>query len=110
MKEKRHGLSDVDGATLLDLLRDCANSPPNRDLQGKPADFHYQQALALLKSSSLWKDNTNIQRWLSSNWLCSPEVSPRAREEGWELGRQDVWYLWRYSVSSVSKPLQASVF
>ena len=113
VKEKRHGLSDVDGATLLDLLRDCANSPPNRDLQCKPADFHYQQALALLKSSSLWKDNTNVQRWLSSNWLCSPEVSPRAREEGWELGRQDCGTYGDtvlYSVSSVSKPLQASVF
>ena len=36
MKERRHGLSDLDSATLLDLLRDCANSPPNLDLRDEP--------------------------------------------------------------------------
>ena len=82
MKEKRHGLSDMDCATLLDMLRDCANSPPNRDLLDMPADYYYQQALALLKSSNVWKDNANVQQWLSNNWLCSPNVRLLTREEG----------------------------
>ena len=48
VKERRHGLSELDGATLLDLLRDCANSPPNLDLQDKPTDHYYQHALTQL--------------------------------------------------------------
>ena len=74
VKERRHGLSELDGATLLDLLRDCANSPPNLNLQDKPTDHYYQHALTQLKSSDVWKDNDNVQQWLSSTWLCSPTV------------------------------------
>ncbi len=75
VKERRHGLSEIDATTLLDLLRDCANSPPNFDLQDEPADFYYQHALTQLKSSNVWKENNNVQQWLSSTWLCSPKVS-----------------------------------
>ena len=28
VKKKKHGLSEVQAHTLLDLLRDCANAPP----------------------------------------------------------------------------------
>lgn len=48
VKERKHGLSEMQGATLLDLLRDCANAPPNRDLQDEPSDYYYQSALTTL--------------------------------------------------------------
>lgn len=76
VKERKHGLSEMQGATLLDLLRDCANAPPNWTLHDKPIDCHYQHALAALESSDVWKGNENVQQWLTNKWLCCPKVRP----------------------------------
>ena len=42
--------------------------------EGKQQDHYYQQALANLKASNVWKENTNVQEWLSSTWLSIPQV------------------------------------
>ena len=69
VKEKKHGLSDVQGSVLLELLRDCANAPPHRD---KASDYHYKQAEKLLQDLDVWKGNEQVQQWLSNTWLpCS---------------------------------------
>ena len=41
VKERKHGLLDTQAATLLDLLHDCANTPPNHDLHNKHPDHHF---------------------------------------------------------------------
>ena len=45
VKERKYGLSDIQAATLLDLLHDCANAPPNHNCPDKPYDQHYQHAV-----------------------------------------------------------------
>ena len=75
MKERRHGLSDLDNASLLDLLQDCANSPPNLISEMNLL----QKALSRLKSSGVWNDNDSVQQWLSSTWVCPPKVSDMYR-------------------------------
>ena len=74
VKDHKHGLTKDEGESLLDLLRTCANSPPPPAHEGKQQDHYYQQALATLKASSVWKENTNVQEWLISTWLSIPQV------------------------------------
>ena len=72
MKEKKHGLSDTQAATLLDLLRDCANAPPNYNFPDEPSDPQYQHAVNQLKAADVWIGN---EQWLANKWLCYPKVS-----------------------------------
>ena len=75
VKERKHGLSDTQAITLLDLLRDCANAPPNYNLPDMPSDHHYQHAVEQLKVADVWLSNQNVQEWLTNKWLCCPKVS-----------------------------------
>ena len=36
---------------------------------------HYQQAVRVLKSSNVWKNNLFVSQWLTGTWLNKPEVS-----------------------------------
>ena len=51
VKDRKHGLSEIQAATLLDLLRDCANAPVNSTVEGKPADYLFKHALECLMVS-----------------------------------------------------------
>ena len=74
VKDKKHGLSDIQAATLLDLLRDCANAPVNSNVEDQPADFLFKQALQQLTSSNNWKNNKQVQQWLPTTWLSCPTL------------------------------------
>jgi hypothetical protein len=78
VKERKHGLSDTQAATLLDLLRDCANAPPNYDLPNKPPDHHFQHAVHQLKTADVWLKNRDVQQWLQNKWLSCPKMWARA--------------------------------
>ena len=84
---KTRGLSSDDGDTLLDLLRDVAQSPSSVDNDkplaqspssvdnDKPLDHHYHQNVNNLMESTIWKDNSSVREWLQGKWLCSPQVN-----------------------------------
>ena len=74
VKERKHGLLDTQAETLLDLLRNCANAPPNYDLHDKPPDHHFQHAVSQLKSADVWLKNEDVQQWLQNKWLSCPKV------------------------------------
>lgn len=74
-KERKHGLSNIQAAVLLDLLRNCANAPPNHNMPNKPPDHYYHLALDQLKAAEVWKGNQHVQQWLANQWLCCPKVS-----------------------------------
>ena len=74
VKDKKHGLSSDDGDTLLDLLRDVAQSPSSVD-DDKPLDHHYHQSVINLMESTIWKDNSSVREWLQGKWLSSPQVN-----------------------------------
>ena len=78
VKDKKHGLSEIQAATLLDLLRDCANAPVNSNVEDQPADFLFKQALQHLTSSNIWKNNKQVQQWLSTTWLSCPTLWARS--------------------------------
>lgn len=44
VKDHKHGLTDCEGAQLLDLLRDCSSAPPSRSTD-EEADHLYQSAV-----------------------------------------------------------------
>ena len=66
MKDKKHGLSNVQGSVLLELLRDCASAPPNRDICDEAGDYYYKQAEKLLQDSDVWTGNEQVKQWLST--------------------------------------------
>ena len=74
VKDKKHGLSNVQGSVLLELLRDCASAPPNRDICNEAGDYYYKQAEKLLQDSDVWKGNEQVKQWLSTTWLSCPKV------------------------------------
>ena len=74
VNDKKHGLSDTQGSILLELLRDCANAPPNRGICDKAGDYYYKQAEKLLQDSDVWKGNEQVKQWLSTTWLSYPKV------------------------------------
>ncbi len=74
VKERRHGLNDIEASTLLDLLRDCASAPPNWNLPDQPPDYYFRQSLKQLHSSGVWQGNQHVQQWLNTNWPNCPKV------------------------------------
>jgi len=55
--ERKHGLSGSDTDTeLLEMLRNCAWAPSDDNA----TDYHYQQAVKKLHSSSVWKNNLGM--------------------------------------------------
>ncbi len=74
VKDKKHGLSSDDGSTLLDLLRDVAQSPSPTD-HDQPLDHYYRQHVHNLMDNKIWKNNIAVQEWLNGKWLSSPQVN-----------------------------------
>ena len=78
VKDRKHGLSEMQAVTLLDLLRDCANAPVNFTVENEPADYLFKQALERLTASDVWKNNEQVQQWLSTTWLSCPKLWARS--------------------------------
>ena len=74
-RDSKHGLSALDSEFLLDQLRACAWAPSPTPDEQLPSHHHYQQAVEVLKSSNLWKNNKQLREWLTNTWLSMPEVS-----------------------------------
>ena len=74
VKERKHGLSDTQAATLLDLLSDCANAPTNYNLPHNPPYHHFQHAVNQLKTADVWVKNQDVQQWLQNKWFSCPKV------------------------------------
>ena len=89
VKDHKHGLSKQEHEELLSLLRRCANAPASRSIHREtneqtPAEEQdnsvlqqdsqagYEFAIADPKSSNVWKDNQDVQTWLSIYWLSIP--------------------------------------
>jgi len=58
--DKSHGLSSDESELLLDHLCACAWAPSVDDDPTLPHNYHYQQALKVLKSTNLWKTNDHV--------------------------------------------------
>ena len=73
VKDHKHGLTETEGAELLDLLRDCAWAPPSRSTD-QTEDSLYHLAVGRLKASQVWLQNEHVRTWLSNYWLSIPKV------------------------------------
>ena len=74
VKNGAHELSTSEQDWLLSQLRACAWAPSADLNDNKLRDYHYQEAVATLTSSDLWKNNQHVSTWLSTTWLTVPEV------------------------------------
>ena len=74
-RDKSHGLSSTESELLLDHLRACAWASSVDDDPTLPHDYHYQQALKVLKETNIWKKNEHVREWLNGTWLDSCKVS-----------------------------------
>ena len=74
VREKKHALSTSDADSLLDHLRACAWAPSADPDEGLPYDHHFQEAVAELQRSHMWKTNEYVQQWLNNTWLNMSEV------------------------------------
>ena len=63
VKDHKHGLTEIEGAELLDL-RDCAWAPPSRS-RDQTEDSLYHLAVGRLKASQVWLQNEHVRTWLS---------------------------------------------
>ena len=71
VKDRKHELSHTEAEELLILLRACAWAPPS---SGSNVASDYDIAVSDLKKSSVWKNNVQLQQWLTQKWLCIPQV------------------------------------
>ena len=76
----KNGLTKCEQEQLLSNLRSCACASSADTCNGLSHDTYYQQAVDTLKKSPEWQNNPNVQRWLSTTWLCIPQVRPIASE------------------------------
>ena len=72
VKDHKHGLTETEGAELLDL-RDCAWAPPSRSID-QTEDSLYRLAVGHLKASQVWLQKEHVRTWLSNYWLSIPKV------------------------------------
>ena len=76
VKASKHGLTGDELEILLDHLRAIAWAPSvGKEEDGNlPKYHHYNAAVTVLKSTNLWRNNSNVHQWLINNWLNIPEV------------------------------------
>ena len=77
MKASKHGYITSDQPDiLLDRLRAIAWGPSvseQEDVNLKKY-HHYNAAVTVLKSTNVWRNNSNVLEWLTNNWLNIPEI------------------------------------
>lgn len=78
VKDRKHGLSESQASLLLDLLRDCANAPVNTQFKDEPLDHLYKLAHEQLIQSDVYKENKQVQQWLTTMWFSCPNLWARA--------------------------------
>ena len=71
VKERKHRLSENQGASILNLLRNHATALPNYDLYDKLPDYHFQNAVSQLKTADMWLKNQDV----SNNYKKVVELS-----------------------------------
>ena len=71
-KDRKHGLTQLEGEELLALLRACAWAQPSSD--GNTTSG-YDLAVDDLKKSAVWCNHVEVQHWLTQTWLSIPQVS-----------------------------------
>ena len=74
VRAHKNGLTKKEGEILLDLLRDCAWAEGGDEVNLMKVDEMYRKAVNRLKDSAVWKRHGNVQKWLTSTWLCIPHV------------------------------------
>ena len=60
VKDRKHKLSENQGVSFLNLLRDHANAFLNYDLHDKLPDYHFQNANSQLKTADVWLKNQDV--------------------------------------------------
>ena len=75
IRDKNHGLSASDAEWLLSQLRACAWAPSCTPDEQVPVDHHFQQAVAVMQQSNLWKTNESVRQWVTNTWLKVSKVS-----------------------------------
>ena len=69
VKDHKQGLTASDADLLLDLLRKFAWAPsatPDKDFV---KDHHFQTAVDTMKQSLIWRQNKQVEQWLTQTWL-----------------------------------------
>ena len=69
IKDRKHGLTQLEGEELLALLRACAWAQPS---SGGSLTSGYEIAVDDLKKSSVWSSHVEVQQWLTQTWLSIP--------------------------------------
>ena len=69
IRDKNHKLSASDAEWLLCQLRACAWAPSSTPDEQVPVDHHFQQAVAVIQQSNLWKTNESVRQWVTNTWL-----------------------------------------
>ena len=68
VKDHKHGLTNDEGAQLLDLLRECSSAPPSCST-AQEVDCNYHSAVEQLRKSQVWLQHQQVQTWLNNYWL-----------------------------------------
>jgi len=63
IQSRKSCLSREDGDHLLELLRACAWAASGED---ESIDVNYCKVVSALQHSSVWKDDSKVQSWLTS--------------------------------------------
>ena len=74
VRNRKNGLGGEESERLLELLRNCAWAPEGTQENQLPRDALYKQAVDLLKQSPVWQQHENVRSWLTTTWLCIPQV------------------------------------
>lgn len=77
VKDHKHGLTDNEGAQLLDLLRECSSALPSHSAD-QEVDHNYCSAVEQLKASQVWLQHEQVQTWLNNYWLPISKVGQPA--------------------------------
>ena len=69
VKDHKHGLTSSDADVPLDLLRACAWAPSTTPDEDGLKDCNFKAAVDNMKKSHIWKQNHQVQQWLTQMWL-----------------------------------------
>ena len=74
VRNRKNGLGGEESERLLELLRNCAWAAEATQENQLPRDAFYKQAVDLLKQLPVWQQHENVRSWLTTTWLCIPQV------------------------------------
>ena len=74
IKDRKHGLNQLEGEELLALLRACAWAQPSSDGSFTSG---YELAVDDLKKSSVWSNHVEVQQWLMAVYTVVEHLNAR---------------------------------